>query len=349
MPYLDTDGVESALASLAASYFHAKAIELPNPSSEAFKSHALQISVPSLTRKKTVLLTGGLHANEWGSCDIAINLAADLLYAYENQTPLRYGALTISQQEVRDLLAKLDFLIFPLVNPDGRRYSQGGETGWSKNRNPNYGPTAALSGVDLNRNFDFLFAYRTAFTPNSGVSASDQPAETHYQGPFAFSEPETKNVRWLLDTFAIDLLIDLHSEGEEVLYPWGDDESQSTDSSMTFLNSNFDHSRGKPGGYGEFMDDSDAGAMQALAAAFAGSAAAVRGTAYTPKRQYELYPTCGTVHDHAYSRQFLRHGGGQKTLSLVVEWGAEKRPPWSEMEDVIRDVTAGLIGSCLAF
>lgn len=348
MPYLDTDGVESALSSLAASYFHARAIELPNPSPEQFTSHALHISVPSNQSKKTFLLIGGLHSNEWGSSDIAINFAADLLEAFETGAGLQYGQKMFTQQEIATLLGRLDLVILPLANPDGRRYSQAGETGWSKNRNPGYGPTRATSGVDLNRNFDFLFAFNAAFHPQSGLSASNQPAAAHYQGPHPFSEPETQNVRWLLDTFPTDLLVDLHSEGEEVLYSWGDDESQTRDPTMNFR-TNFNQQRGKPAdGYTEHIDAGDAHALETLANAFAASAVGVRGTAYKPMPQYELYPTCGTVHDYAYSRHLCQPPVGQKTLSLVVEWGAEKRPPWLQMEDVIRDVTAGLIGTCLA-
>ena len=133
-----------------------------------------------------------------------------------------------------------------------------------------------------------------------------------------------------------------------MLYPWGDDQSQSGDQSQNFR-TNFNQQRGKPGDeYSEYIGQNDIAEMQGLANAFAASAGAVRGTAYTPKPQYELYPTCGTVHDYAFSRHLCQPPLGPRTLSLVIEWGTEKRPPVPEMEDVIRDVTAGLIGTCLA-
>lgn len=350
MPYLDTDGVESAIASLASSYFGARLVELPNPSYEQFTSHALHISFPSANSKVTVLLLGGIHANEWGSADIAVSFAADLLDAHANPAGLRYGRAVFGKQAVASLLDRVNFVIFPLVNPDGRRYSLAGETGWRKNRNGNYGPSRALSGVDINRNFDFLFNYRKAFVPDCGVSASDTEGDSNFQGEGAFSEPETENVRWLLDEFPeIGLMIDLHSDGEQVLYPWGSDESQSNDATMTFRNPDCDGERGMPGdAYGEHIDQADATSMKALAQAFAASAASARGTQYAVAPQYKLYPTCGTSHDYAFSRHLVQPPVGQKVQALVVEWGDEKQPDWEEMAEIVRDVSAGLIGLCRA-
>ena len=58
-------------------------------------------------------------------------------------------------------------------------------------------------GVDINRNYDFMwdfkkFFHRAAWTDSL---ASDNPAIETFHGPEPFSEPETRNVRWLMDRF----------------------------------------------------------------------------------------------------------------------------------------------------
>ncbi|MCI4060391.1 carboxypeptidase, partial [Bacillus cereus] len=57
-------------------------------------------------------------------------------------------------------------------------------TWWRKNRNPNHTNGGNYLGVDINRNFDFLW--------NSGIGTSDNPAVIIYKGTAPFSEPETR-------------------------------------------------------------------------------------------------------------------------------------------------------------
>jgi len=71
--------------------------------------------------------------------------------------------------------------------------------------------TGSAVGVDANRNFDFLWS--------SGIGTSADPEQLIHKGPAAFSEPESRNVRWLLDTHEhIGYLVDVHSYGELILY-----------------------------------------------------------------------------------------------------------------------------------
>ena len=87
----------------------------------------------------------------------------------------------------------------------------------------------AASGVDLNRNFDFLWDFERHFAPTAPVAVSAHPATpTSTSGRPRASEPETRNVMWLLDEHPdIGFLVDLHSYGELIMYSWGDDENQS--------------------------------------------------------------------------------------------------------------------------
>ena len=70
------------------------------------------------------------------------------------------------------------------------------------------------------------------------------------------SEPETKNVSYLFDTFGnIGYYVDVHSFGEMILYSWGDDNNQGDSPTQNFLNPEFDKLRGIPNDktYGEFI------------------------------------------------------------------------------------------------
>lgn len=69
----------------------------------------------------------------------------------------------------------------------------------------------------------------------------------------------------------------------------------------------------------------------------------MRGKIYAAKPGFSLYPTAGTNDDYAYSRH-LMDASKAKALSFTVEWGTEFQPPWAEMQNILVDVTAGLIG-----
>jgi murein tripeptide amidase MpaA len=69
-------------------------------------------------------LTGGVHAREWGGCEILVNLPTDLCDAYAGGTGVQYGGKYYSATEVKALIEQINIIIFPCVNPDGRNFSQ---------------------------------------------------------------------------------------------------------------------------------------------------------------------------------------------------------------------------------
>ncbi|MQS10914.1 peptidase M14 [Streptomyces kaniharaensis] len=355
MPYLNIVEVESALGSLSTAYPGlTELLVLPEPSVEGRTSHALRIGAPAPFPKDCVIMIGGVHAREWGSCEILVHLAADLLEAYQGGTGLGYGGTAFTADQVRGLLQRLDVVVFPLVNPDGRLYSQTVDPMWRKNRNPAYaggGSDPACIGVDLNRNYDFLFDFATAFAPTATPQVSADPCDPQvYEGPRAFSEPETRNVRWLLDRFPrTGWLVDVHSYSEDMLYNWGDDENQSVDPAMNFRNPAYDGTRGLPGdvAYAEYIAKTDADTAVLLAERFCQGVGGVRGLTYKPITGFHLYPTSGTSDDYVFSRHFTDPAQG-KVLGFTVEWGTSFHPPWAEMEKIILDVDAGLVEFCLA-
>lgn len=355
MTYLNIAEVDSAAMNLSRAYPGlCELVELPETSIEGVACHALRMGAPSAGDRDCVVLIGGVHAREWGSCEILVDFAADLLEAYKSGSGLRYGHKSFTAAEVRTLLEGLDIVVFPLVNPDGRRYSQTVEPMWRKNRNPAHAPAGHdgdCVGVDINRNYDFLFDVTKAFSPTAGVRVSSDPCDPQvYQGPYAFSEPETRNVRWLLEEGfpRTRWFVDVHSYSEDMLYVWGDDEDQSGDKSMNFLNPAYDGRRGMAGDtdYREYIPKDDLDSATALARSFSDALQGVRGKKYTAKPGFDLYPTCGTSDDYAFSRYFA-DGKNEKILAYTIEWGTEFQPPWAEMENVIKDVSAGLLQFCL--
>lgn len=162
MPYMNVTEVESALIGLAAAHSSiCELITLPNVSVEGRTSHAVRLGTKFANTVDAYYLTGGMHAREWGSCKILVNLAVDLCDAYAAGSGVGYGGKYFSKAQVRAALENMSILIFPCVNPDGRSYSQNRSALWRKNRNPvDFRGVASKVGIDTNRNQDFLWNSR---------------------------------------------------------------------------------------------------------------------------------------------------------------------------------------------
>ena len=117
-----------------------------------------------------------------------------------------------SNPQVANVLDNTEFVVVPVVNPDGYEYSRNVDRFWRKNRRDNGGGSF---GVDLNRNFGFNWG--PGFNGSSG-----NPDSIIYRGPSAFSEPESQALR---DLFLADQQIvshiDFHSFGQIIAGPWG--------------------------------------------------------------------------------------------------------------------------------
>jgi murein tripeptide amidase MpaA len=349
MPYMNVTEVESALIALAAAHPSiCELITLPNLTIEGRTCHAVRLGTQPANTVDAYYLTGGVHAREWGSCEILVNLASDLCDAYAGGTGLGYGGKYYSAAEVKALIEQVNLIVFPCVNPDGRNFSQTSVPLWRKNRNPAAsGGDPSKIGIDINRNQDFLWDFGAAFDPaavNDFLASSD-PAVDTYHGGAPHSEPETKNINYIHDTYTrIRWYVDVHSYSEDILYIWGDDESQFSDPGKNFQNAAYNHKRGVQGDdYREYLVDGDLADLTRLADAFTRTLAEVRGTYYDAKPGFSLYPTSGTNDDYAYSRHVV-DPSKSKALSFTVEWGTEFQPAWAEMQEIIKDVTAGLIG-----
>lgn len=273
--------------------------------------------------------------------------------AYLSNSGLRYGGKIFTAVQIKMILDGLHVIVFPLVNPDGRHHSQTASGLWRRNRNPAYsGGNPSCVGVDLNRNYDLLFDFPSTFAPTSGVRVytSIDPCDPSqvFHGPSPFSEPETQNVKWLLDTNGrTRWFIDLHCYSQLVLFNWGVDQNQSADAAMSFKNPDFNRVRGigDDSAYREFIPANDFALCSSLANLMRDAVQAVRGVRYTTQQSFALYPTSGASLDYVYSRHFV-NPGYNKIYGYTVEWGTEFQPPWVEMARIVQDVSAGLTEFC---
>lgn len=133
-----------------------------------------------------VYLNGGIHARERGSSDGVLYFISDLLYANKTGSGLTYGSKSYTNAQVKTALAA-GIVFVPLSNPDGVAYDQSSNSCWRKNRNPASSTGSASSiGVDLNRNFDFLwdFTKKFASTVQSSVASTSPSSETYHGSSF---------------------------------------------------------------------------------------------------------------------------------------------------------------------
>lgn len=361
MPYLNVAEVESALslAAGAANAAFTQLVTLPYTTWEGRQCHALKIASGSGGDRCGVYFLGGVHAREWGSPDILINFVEVLCQAYRTNSGVTIGPKSFTAAQIQSIVNTLDVLVFPQANPDGRNYSMTVDPLWRKNRRPSPGP-----GVDINRNYDWLWNYPAHFSASAPVVSSTVPSDETYIGPSAASEPETRNVVWMHDTYpSIRYFMDVHSFSEDILYTWGDDDNQSTDTAKNFQNAAYDTKRGittvsglsGAGQYAEFIPAADQSLLITLADRMRAAIQAVRGRNYKVLQSASgLYVTSGTSDDYAYARHFVDASRG-KVLSYTLEWGPYNpadvagsfHPLYSEMQNIIQEITAGLIEFCL--
>jgi murein tripeptide amidase MpaA len=271
--------------------------------------------------------------------DALVELAIDLLISHANGTDITYGGQVWTPGDVTSVLETMDLWLVPCTNPDGRAYVMTVDDMWRKNRRTN--PGTGCRGVDLNRNAEFVWGVTEGQT-------SCSPCSDVYCGPSAFSEPEGRNVKHLLDTQQIGVFADVHSFSELVLYPWGHAPNQTTDPTKRFtgLPTGTCLPLNKPG-YAEYLSPDDLNRFRTAGQQVVDAIAAVRGRIYTNEPSSALYPTTGTQSDYAYARHIA-----DPTLRKVYGWTIETGPALADPresfhptdpEPVKRDTKSGLI------
>ena len=323
---------------------------LPHRTHEGRSCHGLRIGRGRAAGKPAILFVGGQHAREVVPPDALVFLARTLCRSWQDGTDVVLGDKRYSAATIRTVLDKVDLYLFPLANPDGRALvlkpkKNGGDPDWRKNLRRNNGGTD--NGVDLNRNYDFLW--------DSGLGTSSLYANEIYKGPEPCSEPETQNILHLLTTIRhLVCAIDVHSHGQLVMYPWGHDENQSKFPDLNFREEEFDGYRGKKDdAYKEFMPDADQHIHTTIGTRIRDGIAAARGHQYTLQQGISLYATTGTLMDYAYARH-IADRRAKKIFAFVIEVGPEDarddgfQPPFEDARGIITEVAAGLLECCLS-
>ncbi len=236
-----------------------------------------------------VLVVGNHHAREFMSVEVPLYLVRNLLDGYARNPRLRA------------LLDSRELWVVPLLNPDGHVYQSETQLrpGWRKNRRSLDGE---IVGVDLNRNYSYLWGY-------DEEGSSSEPLSETYRGLAPFSEPESDAIRRLVERQDFTLALSFHSFGRLVLFPWG-----YTRDSVTL-----DHARFST------MGDS-----------------MVRDNGYRPGNAYTgaIYLTNGVWDDFMYGE--LYGAKERRTMAFTVELNAATEGGFWPPEDLIEPTCANL-------
>ncbi|MBB4663336.1 M14 family zinc carboxypeptidase [Conexibacter arvalis] len=158
-----------------------------------------------------VLVTAGFGGDERVTPLVALELAERLLRNYGTDA------------ETTALVDALDIFIVPAANPDGALYSFYDSTGQRRNMRSHCAPGGLTDpaargqwGVAIDRNF----TVGSLFDGFAGAATSC--TSDLFSGPFEASEPETRNLLWLLSTFPnIRFAADVRASGGTVTWSPG--------------------------------------------------------------------------------------------------------------------------------
>jgi carboxypeptidase T len=170
----------------------------------------LSDNVAAAEPEPEVLFVGAHHGFEKPSYEVCLYFIEYMVDNYRNA----------STPEVGSAINTTQIYVLPMLNPDGV------DAGVRKNCAPNHGffgrnPQVTSYGVDLNRNYGYLWYRFFVLYPLYCGSTSCVDSSSGYRGPWAFSENETRALKQFVDTHDIKISISYHTYGELVLYPWG--------------------------------------------------------------------------------------------------------------------------------
>ncbi len=204
--YYGPDETKAALEKMEKDYPQwAKLYNLNNwlgekTTSEGRSLYGLQVSLnpASLEDEPKILMIGQHHARELMTHHAVLDAAQEFLAQAKKGDPQHLAWLENSA-----------VWFVPVVNPDGLHHVMTSSRMWRKNRARNSGGTI---GVDLNRNYEFLWGSCGNNSSNGGSNV--------YRGPKANSEPEVRVMDKLNQRLKSEYIVSYHSYGDEVLYPY---------------------------------------------------------------------------------------------------------------------------------
>ncbi|HEY7024933.1 MAG TPA: M14 family metallopeptidase [Candidatus Limnocylindrales bacterium] len=169
-----------------------------------------------------ILIECNMHARE--------HLTAEQCLYFVHLLTDNYKKSTALGKRVTRIVNTHEFFIIPMLNPDGAMYdiSDGVFHGWRKNRQ-----TFSYSdkvGIDPNRNWSYMWGCC------GGSSA--KPGSARYRGAYPFESVEDQVLRDFIQSRVVNgvqqikEILNVHSYGEHVLYPYGYTHA-TTDANMT--------------------------------------------------------------------------------------------------------------------
>ncbi len=170
---------------------------------------------PDLDEEEPELLFNSLiHANEVMSAEV-------VLYFMDHLTK-NYGI----DPEITDIVDNRELWFIVVINPDGYYYNEvtwpdGGGI-WRKTRRDNGDGTF---GVDLNRNFGYMWAW-------DDMGSSPLTSAADYRGTGPFSEPESQTLRDFYNDHEIVIAADYHGYGNFMLWPFSFDPQHPPDENV---------------------------------------------------------------------------------------------------------------------
>ncbi|XP_055370705.1 uncharacterized protein LOC129605151 [Condylostylus longicornis] len=170
-------------------------------------------------RNSAIFIESGIYGREWITPATATWIINELVKIMKNN----------ETEKQNEIIKKMTWYIAPVINPDGYDYSHKYDRMWRKSRSkqivkPNGIISTAMEwfrdtksnkicyGVDLDQNWDYDWGQN---------EASNSPCNEFYNGPIAFSEPETRALsKFIMDhRKQIKLFISFKAYGQIISYP----------------------------------------------------------------------------------------------------------------------------------
>nr|CAD7405200.1 unnamed protein product [Timema cristinae] len=217
--YYQYDWIQSYLRRLENKYRNLVRVESIGKTYEGRDILVIQISTDRSARRPIVLIDAGIHAREWIAPSMALYIINRLV---ENQV------------DTEELVAKVDWHIIPVINPDGYEYTHTKVKvvlilTYAEGGSGHLG--AKITGTDCGGKTVLKSRTRTVvvltqtgtLTCTGMVGASSDPCEDTFSGTKGFSEAESQALQKYALKYKkrIKMYLTLHCYGNLILYPWG--------------------------------------------------------------------------------------------------------------------------------